>query len=197
MGEQYFAKSPTAAHDARAATVECAGRTLRFETDAGVFSKGELDKGTALLIDALPPAFDGRALDLGCGWGAVGACMAAMWPRAEVALSDVNERAVALARANLTANGLRGAVYESDGLSGVPGTFDLIALNPPIRAGKDVVYRLFTESAARLNASGALYVVIRKQQGADSAKRFLEAALGRVETVGRSAGYHVLRARKG
>lgn len=194
MGEHYYSQSPTSAHDVHALTVKWAGRTLRFETDAGVFSKGKLDAGTSLLLSALPRAFSGRALDLGCGWGAVGACMAAMWPEATVVLTDVNARATALAARNITTNGLTAEVLEGDGLSQLPGCFDLIALNPPIRAGKPVIQRLYRESLERLAAGGALYVVIRKQQGAESSKRFLQAHAGEVDTVKRGGGYHVLRA---
>lgn len=193
MGEHYFSHSPASAHEAHAFTHAIAGRTLSFETDAGVFSKGHVDKGTALLLSALPGGFSGRALDLGCGWGAVGACMAAMWPGAEVLLTDVNERAAGLARANLARNGLTGVVLCGDGLAHVPGRLDLIATNPPIRAGKAVVYRLFEESVARLAEGGTLYVVIRKQQGADSAQAFLHGRLGEVEVVARGGGFRVLR----
>lgn len=193
MNEHYFSEAPVSGHDMQTFTLAFAGRTLRFETDAGVFSKGHLDQGTSLLINALPPAFAGRAVDLGCGWGPVGVCMAAQWQQATVFLTDINARAVALACKNLAANGLTAAALQGDGLDALEGTFDLIATNPPIRAGKQVIYRLFSQSAARLVPGGALYVVMRKQQGASSAKAYL-ATLGlRVEVVARSGGFHVMR----
>lgn len=130
MGEHYYSPNPTSAHDARTVSYLFRGRTLRFETDAGVFSRQHVDKGTGLLLAALPERFCGRALDLGCGWGAVGVCMASCWPEAQVALTDINERAVALSRKNMAANGLRGCVYCGDGLQNVPGRFHLIATNP-------------------------------------------------------------------
>ncbi|MDR0929791.1 MAG: methyltransferase, partial [Oscillospiraceae bacterium] len=162
MPDHYFTESPASAHAPQAFSFAFRGHSLRFETDAGVFSRDAVDKGTQLLLEALPEDFTGRALDLGCGWGAVGICMAAAWPGAQVLLTDVNARAAELARQNLRANGLTAEVMQGDGLSAVPGHFDLIALNPPIRAGKAVVYRLFEESAARLTPDGALLVVIRK-----------------------------------
>ena len=195
MDEQYFNPSPQSAHDARVFEHTWAGRALRFETDAGVFSKRKLDSGTLLLLASLPKAFAGRALDLGCGWGAMGICMLAMWPGANVCMTDINARAVALARANLRANGLDAEVWQGDGLSQATGCFDLIATNPPIRAGKAVVYRLFEESLARLAPGGALYAVMRRQQGADSAARWLGERCGRVEIAGRGGGYRVFRAR--
>lgn len=197
MGEQYFSEAPSSAHEVQRFTVPWAGRTLAFETDAGVFSKGHLDRGSELLLEALPQAFAGRALDLGCGWGAVGCCMAAQWPSAQIVMTDINTRAVALSERNLAANGLRAEVLSGDGLGHLEGMFDLIATNPPIRAGKAVIYGLFEQCSERLLPGGTLYVVIRKQQGADSAKRFLQTLFEHVETVARGSGFHVLRALHG
>lgn len=196
MAEHYYTESPTSRHEEHAFTLECAGRTLRFETDAGVFSKLKLDSGTALLLKALPEKFSGRALDLGCGWGPVGCCMAARWQHAQIALCDVNSRAVELARANLLRNGLSGDAFCGDGLDAVEGAFELIAVNPPIRAGKAVIYRLFAQSAQRLTDGGSLYVVMRKAQGAESAEKELKTLFPKVETIERGGGYRVFRAVK-
>lgn len=196
MAEHYYTQEPTSKHEEHAFTLECAGRALRFETDAGVFSKLRLDPGTALLLKALPESFSGRALDLGCGWGPVGCCMAARWQHARIALCDVNERAAGLARENLRRNNLSGEVSCGDGLDAVEGAFDLIAVNPPIRAGKAVIYRLFAQSAQRLAAGGNLYVVMRRAQGAESAEKELKTLFPKVETVERGGGYRVFRAEK-
>lgn len=196
MVEHYYTQEPTSKHEEHAFTLECAGRALRFETDAGVFSKLRLDPGTALLLKALPESFSGRALDLGCGWGPVGCCMAARWQHARIALCDVNERAAGLARENLRRNNLSGEVSCGDGLDAVEGAFDLIAVNPPIRAGKAVIYRLFAQSAQRLTAGGNLYVVMRRAQGAESAEKELKTLFPKVETVERGGGYRVFRAEK-
>lgn len=196
MPEHYYSETPSSAHAVQAFDIVHAGKTLRFETDAGVFSKGHLDKGTALLLEALPGNFSGRALDLGCGWGPVGVCMAAQWPDADIVMTDVNERAAMLSQGNVARNGFTATVLRGDGLAHVPGSFDLIATNPPIRAGKSVIYRLFAESMERLAPGGALYVVIRKQQGADSAQRYLQTLGGEVLVVARGSGFRVLRAEK-
>ena len=196
MTEHYYTKNPASRHEEHAFALDCAGRTLQFETDAGVFSKLKLDTGTALLLKALPETFHGRALDLGCGWGPVGCCMAARWQHARIALCDVNERAAGLARENLRRNNLSGEVSCGDGLDAVEGAFDLIAVNPPIRAGKAVIYRLFAQSAQRLTAGGNLYVVMRRAQGAESAEKELKTLFSKVETVERGGGYRVFRAEK-
>ena len=194
MGEHYFSETPSSAHEVHTFSIPYRGKAVTFETDAGVFSKGHLDTGTAMLLEVLPEAFAGRMLDLGCGWGAVGVCAASAWKDAKIALTDINERAVALAKANLARNGLTATVAQGDGLASVEGMFDLIALNPPIRAGKAVIYRLFEEAAERLCPVGSLYIVIRKQQGADSAAKFLKGLFPRVEIVSRGGGgFRVIR----
>lgn len=196
MPDHYYSESPDSLHDIQTFTITQGGRALQFTSDAGVFSKGHLDKGTALLLQALPEAFAGRVLDLGCGWGAVGVCMAAQWPGAEIVMSDINRRAVSLSEGNLAANGLKATVLQSDGFANIQGQFDLIATNPPIRIGKAAIYALFAESIARLLPGGALYIVIRKQQGADSAKKYLQTLAGDVAVIARGGGFQVIRCRE-
>ena len=146
---------------------------MDFITDAGVFSRDGLDAGTRVLLEALPP-LSGRVLDLGCGWGALGGVLAKKWADVRFVLTDVNERAAALAERNLKLNGLDNfEVVCGDGFSAVEGTFDWIVTNPPIRAGKQVIYALFAEAKNYLAPGGTLALVIRTQQGAKSAERYL------------------------
>ena len=195
MNDHYYSRMPQSASRPTPCTFTWRGESMRFETDAGVFSRGELDPGSRLLLDALPEELAGDLLDLGCGWGAIGVTLARHWPAARVTLADVNERALALSEANARANGARVTCVESDGLEKLgEARFDAVITNPPIRAGKQVIYRLFRESAAHLKPGGALYLVIRKQQGAESCMRFLETVFATVEKLDRSGGYWVLRA---
>jgi len=199
MPEHYFTDDPSSAQALRDVTLRCGDRLLDCQTDAGVFSREHVDPGAALLLEALykalPADFAGRALDLGCGWGAVGMSLACKYPHAELVLCDVNRRALALAEQNLARNRLRAQCVWSDGLAEVPGFFALIAVNPPIRAGKATVYRLFDESRDRLQPGGALFVVIRKRQGAPSALTWLRARFSAAEVVTRGGGYWVIEAR--
>jgi len=198
MPEHYFTDDPSSAHELRSLTLPCGDRLLDCQTDAGMFSRDRVDPGAALLLEAiyksLPADFVGRALDLGCGWGAVGLSLACRYPNAEIVLCDINRRALALAEENLARNGLHAQCIQSDGLSQIPGDFALIALNPPIRAGKPTVYRLFDEARQRLQPTGALFVVIRKQQGAPSALARLREGFSTAEVVMRGGGYWVIRA---
>jgi 16S rRNA (guanine1207-N2)-methyltransferase len=114
-------------------------------------------------------------------------------------MTDVNLRAVELAPRNAAQNGVaaRAAALAGDGAAALPAElmFDAIALNPPIRAGKQAVHALYAAARERLLPEGSLWIVIRKQQGADSSERFLRTLFRAVETVLRDKGYRVLRAR--
>lgn len=193
MTQHYYTQNPDVEHDLRQVIFEVLGLRLNCTTDAGVFSRDGLDMGTRILLEALPE-LHGRILDLGCGWGPVGTALGKRYPGAQIVLTDVNSRATELAARNLAANGVtNAAVVQGDGFAAVEGGFDAIVLNPPIRAGKAVIYALFAEAANHLRADGALYIVIRKQQGAESAQKHLSSIYADVERIAREKGYWVLR----
>ena len=197
MADQYYTRIPSSESKPAECVFSFRGKTLRFTTDAGVFSRGELDAGTRLLLDALPDVLEGSVLDLGCGWGPIGISVKAAWPETDVTLADVNLRALSWAEKNAARNGVRVSCLESDGFSALEGrTFDAVITNPPIRAGKHVIYRLVREAFDHLSPGGSLFLVIRKQQGAESCIRYLEGFFASVEKLDRSAGFWVLQARK-
>ncbi len=192
--EQYYTPDPTCASRPAACHFSWRGQVMRFTTDAGVFSRGELDKGTKLLLDALPD-LHGRVLDLGCGWGAIGVTVGKKYPDTDVTMADVNHRALALAKDNAEKNGVSLRCLESDGMAALmTEKFDTVMTNPPIRAGKQVIYRMFADIATCLAPGGSLYLVIRKQQGAESCMKYLKTLYAQVEKLSRSEGFWVLKA---
>ena len=193
MADHYYTEKPASAHDERRVAVRALGQALTFTTDAGVFSRDGLDRGTEVLLNALPP-LSGRVLDLGCGWGAVGVALGKANPALEIVMTDVNARAAELSRRNAQDNGVAATVVQGDGFEAVTRRFDAIVTNPPIRAGKAVTYGLFERARDYLSPGGALYIVIRKQQGAPSALKFLKERYASVEILDREAGFWVLRA---
>ena len=197
MNDQYYTREP----GSESRPVECGfeyrGKALRFTTDAGVFSRGELDTGTRLLLDALPEKMEGEILDLGCGWGPIGISVGSVWPETRITMADVNLRALERSRENADRNGVRVTCLESDGFSALDGRmFDAVITNPPIRAGKQVIYRMFAEAFDHLKEGGSLFLVIRKQQGAESCIKYLKTIYPSVEKLDRSAGFWVIEARK-
>jgi len=199
MGEQYFAKRPASRQRPAEIHTIIRGHTFTFRTDAGVFSRGELDRGTQLLIDALDIGACETILDLGCGYGAIGIVAASLSAGGRAFLTDVNERAVSLARKNIAANGIAnaevrlGPIYEP--VSGM--LFDKIVCNPPIRAGRTVVDEIITGAPGHLLEQGSLWLVARTRQGADSIRSRMSAAFGNAEIVKRGSGFKVIRSTKG
>jgi len=195
MPDQYFTADPQSAHNPARISFSFRGNPLAFLTDSGVFSRMEVDKGTALLLNTLPETVTGVVLDMGCGYGAIGVSVGKAWPDCRVTMADINARAVALAGQNVKLNDVKATVLQSDGYAALPAepTFDLILQNPPIRAGKSVIYAMFADGAKRLADGGALWLVIRKQQGAASAVAYLNTLFGAVQVVEKKGGYWVLR----
>ena len=163
MAEYYYTNNPTSEHEERHFTSVFMGRTLAFETDAGVFSKQHIDPGSEILCKSLPE-LHGRVLDL--------------------------------AVRNVQKNGMQAKAVLSDGFERVEGEFDEVMTNPPIRAGKAVIYRMFEDAKAHLAEGGRLFLVIRKQQGAPSALKFLKELYAEAETIERDGGYWVIACRK-
>ncbi len=168
-----------------------------FITDNGVFSKSEVDFGTWVLLKTICKENLGtRMLDLGCGYGVVGVVCKKQFPELDILSVDVNPRAVELAKLNAEKNQVEINVDESDCYSNVTGTFTSIVTNPPIRAGKQVIYKMFEEAYDFLDGNGVLWIVIRKQQGAPSAKKKIEEVFGNCEIVEKEKGYYILKAIK-
>lgn len=193
MSEHYYTSTPTSAHEARSFRTVFAGRVLAFDTDAGVFSKQHVDPGSELLCGALPEELSGDVLDMGCGWGAMTVLTLARFPKLNITMADVNERALSLAVANVEKNHMQARAVLSDGFERIEGMFDAVITNPPIRAGKAVIYKMFEDAKAHLKPGGMLVLVIRKQQGAPSALKFLKTLYRKAEVIARDGGYWIIR----
>lgn len=167
---------------------------LNFMTDAVCFPRASMITGTRLLLWPCRMC-TATCWIWGCGWGAIGVAVKKKYPAAHVTMVDVNRRALELCRFNAVRNGITAECLESDGMAEVmERTFDFIITNPPIRASKPVIYRMFADAASRLNPGGALYLVIRKQQGAESCMKYLKTLYAKVDKVDKSGGFWVLRA---
>ena len=207
MAEHYYSKEPvSASHERRIAyEIKTGEGTERFTfvTDNGVFSGDRVDHGTDILLRVIlkdrlkrEQGAAARIWDIGCGYGPIGITLGRLHPEAFVQMTDVNERAMDLARRNAVQAGLKHFEVTAADSAVVDEAFDLIVTNPPIRAGKAVIYQIFAQAQDSLATGGSFYVVIRKNQGAPSAAKELERLFGACETVGREAGYHVLRVTK-
>ena len=174
-------------------TVKVLLKSFSFYTDNGVFSKRGLDFGSRSLIDALlKENIYGDVLDLGCGYGVIGIILSSFFD-IKVDMVDVNLRAIHLCKMNIkenkidTANTFVSNIYEN-----IDKKYDFIITNPPIRAGKDIVYKFLFNAKDYLKENGCLYFVINKNQGAKSTIKDLEK-IGKVSILEKNKGFFVIK----
>lgn len=81
-----------------------------------------------------------RILEIGTGSGCIAVACARAFPAAQVTATDIDARALEVARANVRRHGLeqRIRLVESDLFERVAGTFDLILTNPPYVPAGDI-----------------------------------------------------------
>lgn len=199
MSEHYFTQKPQSESKPQTWNYTFNGKSFTFTTDVGVFSKNIVDFGSRLLIDQFqPPKIAGDFLDLGCGYGPIGILIASKFKDRHIVLSDINERAISLAKQNSSQNKIENVeIVLSNGFERLANrSFAAILTNPPIRAGKKIVYQMFEESFQALKNNGELWVVIQKKQGAPSARKKIEELFGNVSMVARKKGYYIFRSNK-
>ena len=200
MSEHYYSNKPQTESKPRQWKFTLLGRTFTFETDAGVFSKSEVDFGSRVLIDAFEmPKVEGVVLDVGCGYGPIGLSIAKNYPERDVLMMDINTRAIGLSQKNAQLNGVQNVrIFESDGLSAVEAGTQAAAIltNPPIRAGKETIFRFYDQAYELLVENGELWVVIQKKQGAPSTVSHLEEMFSEVDVVEKKKGYWIVCAKK-
>lgn len=168
--------------------------SFTFVSNAGLFSPGHVDPASSLLIQTLPP-LRGSLLDLGCGYGPIGIVLA----RAnglQLTMADVNPRALDCARENCRKNGVEAELLCSDCFQSISGSFDHIALNPPIHAGKAVIFEMYRQAPAHLNPGGRLYVVIQEKHGAKSTQKELTEIFGSCTVLYKKKGYYLFSCEK-
>ena len=148
-----------------------------FNTDNGVFSKNKLDFGTRTLLENIPIAeLKGEILEVGCGYGVVPVILSKVCD-ARIEGVDVNKRAIYLALKNAEENNCNNiSFYESDCYESINKKYDFIISNPPIRAGKKIVYEIVFGAKEYLKDKGKLFIVINKDQGAKSLFKELESS---------------------
>ncbi len=173
------------------------GLELKFKTDNGVFSKDYIDYGSFAMLKAfIPNDIDLPILDMGSGYGPIGITVSRLFGKL-VYMCEINERAYNLSLENINANKANCKAFNSDLYEKVEGLqFSSIITNPPIRAGKDIVFKIYDEAFKHLVAGGELWVVIQKKQGAPSSKDHIEKLFGNCEIINRDKGYYILKAIK-
>lgn len=136
-----------------------------FITQAGVFSDGAVDRGSALLAKALPGKLPARVADLGAGWGYLSA---AILKRAGVTHLDLIEaEALALECARLNIKDPRAQFHWADATAFTPDQkYGAIVTNPPFHTGRasdpSLGRAFITAAAAMLVPGGQLWLVANR-----------------------------------
>jgi 16S rRNA G1207 methylase RsmC len=194
--DHYFSADPAVPFTRQPVVADVWGHRLSLVSGSGVFARGRLDIGTAVLFRETEPPASGRVLDLGCGYGVIGLAVAICSPATTVTGIDVNERAVLLANENAAALGVTDR-YAAVTPAAVPddATYDEIWSNPPIRIGKQALHELLMVWLARLAPGGRAVMVVGKNLGADSLQRWLGDQGYPTERMASAKGFRVLESR--
>ena len=183
MADHYFSADPSVPFERERFTCEVWGRELTLVSGSGVFSRGHLDRATAVLFRETEPPAQGQFLDLGCGYGVIGLALA---------------KAVPLANENAEALGVEGR-FVACLQDAVPGdaTYDEIWSNPPIRIGKSALHDLLLAWLPRLRPDGRMVMVVGKNLGADSLQRWVGEQGYPTRRLASAKGFRVLESRPG
>jgi 16S rRNA (guanine1207-N2)-methyltransferase len=192
--EHYFASSPKSKERFGLIRSCLCGKSFEFLTASSVFSKRKIDSGSRLLIETMVLPKTGFILDIGCGYGAVGVAVASLNPKLNVVMTDVNARAVRLAKKNVGLNKVinaevrYGFFYEPvEDLR-----FDCVLSNPPVSSGMETVKAIVT-GAPKVMANGASFqMVIRSKIGAKILPTLFTETFGNCGIVARESGFRVL-----
>jgi 16S rRNA (guanine1207-N2)-methyltransferase len=194
----YFKDDPSLKSQEKEIKFKINDRDFSLISDRGVFSSKALDTGSQYFIETLlTQDLSGSGLDLGCGIGTISVVLKSFKPSLKLTLSDINERAVKLSQKNLDKYGFNDSkVIVSNLFEKLKQSFDFIYFNPPIRAGKKVIYDGFAQAYQNLAENGRLFIVIRRDLGAESAIKELRKSFQRVEVISKTKGYWVIKSQK-
>ena len=136
-------------------------RGLEFYTTWGLFSPRAVDDGSRLLLEHLQLEANANCLDLGCGYGVLGLCMAREAPGGHTLMVDKDFVAVEYAEKNRRHNQIENAAcLLSNGFRQIPRQqFDVIVSNIPAKVGKEMLYIYLFDALARLQPGGSFYIV--------------------------------------
>ena len=199
----YFSEKPEIKSEKKTIKYTIQNKKFEFITDNGVFSKSKVDFGTDLMLNEFLKKNKGleakkiKILDIGCGYGVVSVILKSFYPEISITLSDVNERALELSEENLKKYDINDYhIIKSSSFEKITEKFDVILSNPPIRAGKDIIFKIYSEAYEHLNENGQFYCVIQTKHGAKSTQKKLMEIFKNCDTVTIDGGYRIFLSKK-
>lgn len=197
MSEHYFTEKPVSEIKERFFHQVIRNTGLYLTAVSGVFAfENKVDRVSRLLIEVFRPS--GKiVLDLGCGYGAIGLFIKALYREQEVILSDINERAIGYAMLNASKNHLEVKTVKSDLFSSLDGImFDDIVTNPPLASGKKLLTSLIYQAYDRLSPNGALWLTAYHNKGGSTLKAIMDKRFSNASDIDKSGGIRVYRSVK-
>jgi len=197
MTEHYYTEKPKSKPECGLIRTYLRGRQFEFLTASGVFSKTRIDLGTRLLIETMILPEKGYILDLGCGYGPVGITAATFNPKLHVVMTDLNQRALWLAKENAKRNKTvnveirKGFLYEPV----KDMKFKTILSNPPTTAGMKIVLPIIEQAPQHLKKDGLLQIVVRSKISGKRLATTMKETFGNIKIHARKSGYRVLIAK--
>jgi 16S rRNA (guanine1207-N2)-methyltransferase len=177
--------------------VQVQNQTIQLCSRPGVFSWDRLDEGTRVLLESLDAGVGDTMLDLGCGYGLIGAVAARRAPRGVIYMVDAQLDAVRSARQTVTANQLTNCyVLASDCAAAVRHLrFDRVISNPPFHAGKattdQMAVQFIRDAHEILKPGGRLQLVANRFL---SYEEVIQPLFGNVSTRYQDTRFKVLAA---
>jgi len=171
------------------------GQDFKFNTTWGVFSPREIDEGTQLFLKYLDVKEDDVVLDIGCGYGPIGVCIASIAKQGDVHMVDKDFVAVDYANKNAQQNKLKNAkAYLSNGFSAVPKglKFTTIVSNIPAKVGKEMLSILLHDAHEHLTPGGQFVVVTINGLRQYMKRNFMEV-FGNYDKVKQGKDYTISR----
>lgn len=165
--------------------------SFTFTTADGVFAKDGVDFASKLLATNCFMEKNAKYLDLGCGYGFLGIFLAKKFDLTPDFV-DISALACELCEMNMEKNGVKGHVYNNDSIPKNGKKYDFITLNPPIHAGKEVIYKLYEDARNTLEDNGQFVIVINKKHGAESHKKHLKTLFKNVENTAKDKQFYIL-----
>ena len=190
--QHYYSEKPTSELKLKKIKAILREKEFEFYTGSGVFSPKRVDPATILLINKSVVKEEDKVLDLCAGYGPVGIAIKKIFPKADVYLTDVNKRAIHLAKKNARLNKVKVTVKSGDLY--VPykdEKFDVILVNPPMAAGRKICFKIREDAKQYLKNGGTLQLVARHQKGGKQLEKKMQEVFGDTEVLSKKSGFRV------